>query len=153
MHDVGAMLLYTQKETQYHNVPLPYRKQGVVGRVTYGYGGRYFIEANFGYTGSETFASGHRFGFFPAVGLAYYLSNEPFFPESWKSTLSKLKLRASIGRTGNDNTGGDRFLYRPTFNMGAGGFNQGIGDNGGLNGMGNGITEARFAAPYLGWEI
>lgn len=37
--------------------------------------------------------------------------------------------------------------------MGAGGFNQGIGDNGGLNGMGNGITEARFAAPYLGWEI
>lgn len=153
VHDVGAMLLYTQKETQYHNVPLPYRKQGVVGRVTYGYGGRYFIEANFGYTGSETFASGHRFGFFPAVGLAYYLSNEPFFPESWKSTLSKLKLRASIGRTGNDNTEGDRFLYRPTFNMGAGGFNQGIGDNGGLNGMGNGITEARFAAPYLGWEI
>lgn len=52
-HDVGAMLLYMQKETQQHNVPLPFRKQGFVGRATYGYDGRYFIEGNFGYTGSE----------------------------------------------------------------------------------------------------
>lgn len=153
IHDVGAMLLYTQKETQYHNIALPYRKQGLVGRLTYGYGGRYFLEANFGYTGSEAFASGHRFGFFPALGLAYYVSNEPFFSESLKSIISKLKLRASIGRSGNDNTGEDRFLFRPTYNMGAGNFNQGIGQDGGLNGIGNGIAEARFRAPYLGWEI
>lgn len=64
-HDVGAMFLYMQKETQYHNNALPYRKQGLVGRVTYGYDGRYFLEGNFGYTGSETFAKGYRFGFFP----------------------------------------------------------------------------------------
>lgn len=152
-HDIGAMLLYMQKETQYHDNPLPFRKQGIVGRLNYGYDSRYFIEANFGYTGSETFASGHRFGFFPSVGLAYYLSNEPFFSESLKNVISKLKLRASLGRSGNDNTGGQRFLYRPTFNMGEGGFTQGIGPNGGLNGIGNGIIEARFEAPYLGWEI
>lgn len=48
------MFLYMQKETQYHNNALPYRKQGLVGRVTYGYDGRYFLEGNFGYTGSET---------------------------------------------------------------------------------------------------
>lgn len=77
-HEVGAMLLYMQKETQYHNNALPYRKQGIVGRATYGYDGRYFIEGTFGYTGSETFASGHRFGFFPAVGAAWYISNEHF---------------------------------------------------------------------------
>ena len=47
------MFLYMQKETQYHNNALPYRKQGLVGRVTYGYDGRYFLEGNFGYTGSE----------------------------------------------------------------------------------------------------
>ena len=52
------MFLYMQKETQYHNNALPYRKQGLVGRVTYGYDGRYFLEGNFGYTGSETFAKG-----------------------------------------------------------------------------------------------
>ena len=77
-HDVTAMVLYMQKETQYHNNALPYRKQGLVGRATYGYDGRYFIEGNFGYTGSETFAKGYRFGFFPAMGLAWYVSNEPF---------------------------------------------------------------------------
>ena len=103
-HEVGAMLLYMQKETQYHNVALPYRKQGLVGRLTYGYGGRYFIEGNFGYTGSEAFASGNRFGFFPAVGLAYYISNESFYPEVIKKYVPKLKLRASVGRAGNDNT-------------------------------------------------
>lgn len=151
-HDVGAMLLYMQKETQYHNNALAYRKQGVVGRLTYGYDGRYFLEGNFGYTGSETFAKGHRFGFFPAVGLAWYLSNEHFYPEAMKDVVSKLKFRVSVGRTGNDNTGGDRFLYRQTMNQGASGYNLGFGDSGALGGLG-GIVEGRFAAPYLGWEI
>lgn len=152
-HDWGAMLLYMQKERQHHNVALPYRKQGIVGRVTYGYGGRYFVEGNFGYTGSETFAAGNRFGLFPAIGAAYYLSSESFYPEVVKKVVNKLKLRVSVGRTGNDNTGGSRFLYRPTFTTGAGGFTQGIGDTGGTNGIGNGIVEGRFAAPYLSWEI
>ena len=151
-HDVGAMLLYMQKETQYHNNALPYRKQGVVGRLTYGFDSRYFFEGNFGYTGSETFASGHRFGFFPAVGLAWYASNEHFYPEALRKVVNKLKLRFSIGKTGNDNTGGDRFLYRETMNQGAGGYNLGFGDSGALGGLG-GIVEGRFAAPYLSWEI
>ena len=38
--------------------------------------------------------------------------------------------------------------------MDAGGFTQGYNDTGGgLNGIGNGIIEGRFAAPYLGWEV
>lgn len=152
-HDVGAMLLYMQKETQYHNNALAYRKQGIVGRVTYGYDSRYFLEGNFGYTGSETFASGHRFGFFPAIGLAWYVSNEHFYPEALSNVVNKLKLRFSAGKTGNDNTGGDRFLYRQTMNQGAGGYNLGFGDSGALGGIGNGIVEGRFAAPYLSWEI
>lgn len=152
-HDVGAMLLYMQKETQYHDNALPYRKQGIVGRLTYGYDGRYFLEGNFGYTGSETFAAGHRFGFFPAVGLAWYLSNEYFYPDVLKNIVNKLKIRLSVGRTGNDNTGGERFLYRQTLNQGAGSYDLGFGDSGSLGGVGAGITEGRFEAPYLGWEI
>ena len=84
---------------------------------------------------------------------AYYLSNESFYPEAIKKVVNKLKLRASVGRTGNDKTGQERFLYRPTFTTNAGGFTQGIGDTGGTNGIGNGIVEGRFAAPYLAWEI
>ena len=152
-HDVGAMLLYNQREHQTHDVALPFRKQGLVGRGNYGYDDRYFVEVNFGYSGSETFAKGHRFGFFPSVGLAYYLSNEAFFPAAIKEVVGKLKLRGSYGKTGNDDTGGSRFLYRPTYTMNGGGFNQGITDNGGSNGIGNGIYEGRFEAPRLSWEI
>lgn len=152
-HVIGGMILYMQKETQYYNEALAFKKQGLVGRATYAYDNRYFLEGNFGYTGSETFAKGYRFGFFPAVGLGYLVSNEKFYPKSLKDVVSSMKLRISYGRTGNDNTGGARFLYRPTFNFGAAGFNQGITSGGGANGYGNGITEDRFEAPYLSWEI
>ena len=91
-HDVSGMLLYMQKETQLKTQPLPYRKQGLVGRFSYSYDGRYFLEGNFGYTGSEAFAKNHRFGFFPAVGLAYYLSNEPFYPGVLKNYINKMKI-------------------------------------------------------------
>lgn len=63
-NDVTGMVLYNQKETQYQNKGglelLPYRKQSVVARATYGYDSRYMIEGSFGMTGSENFASGHR---------------------------------------------------------------------------------------------
>ena len=154
-HTLGAMALYMQKETQLNTEALAFRKQGLVGRITYGFDNRYFVEGNFGYTGSETFAPGYRFGFFPAIGLSYVVSNEKFFPEALKNVVSNLKLRASIGRTGNDQTtsAGDRFLYRPTYNFGAATFSQGINAAGGTNAYGAGITEARFEAPYLAWEI
>lgn len=151
-HTLGAMLLYMQKETQFHNQALAYRKQGMVGRATYSYGDRYFVEGNFGYTGSEAFAKGHRFGFFPAVGLGYYISNEKFYPESIRKVVTKLKLRASIGRTGNDNTGSARFLYRPTFKTDAPGFSQGMTSGGGSNSLG-GLTEGQFQNLNISWEI
>lgn len=152
-HDVGAMVLYMQKETQFYNNALAFKKQGLVGRLTYSFDKRYFLEGNFGYTGSETFAKGFRFGFFPAIGLSYIVSNEDFYPDALKDVMNSFKVRLSMGRTGNDNTGGARFLYRPTFNFGASGFSQGITSGGGANGYGNGIIEGRFEAPYLSWEI
>ena len=152
-HVVGGMILYMQKETQDYNNALAYRKQGMVGRATYSYDDKYFVEGNFGYTGSETFSKGYRFGFFPAVGLGYLVSNEAFYPENLKNIISTLKLRASVGRTGNDKTGAERFLYRPTFGFGSATFQQGITSGGGANGYGNGVIEGRFEAPYLTWEI
>ena len=116
-----------QKEQQKNDPVLPYRKQSVVGRVTYSYDNRYFIEGSFGYTGSETFAKKNRFGFLPAVGISYFVSNEKFYPEGLKKVMNNLKIRLSMGRTGNDDTGTDRFLYRATFNTSGHTFNQGIG--------------------------
>ena len=152
-HDVSAMVLTYQKERQLHSQALAYRKQAYVGRVTYSFNRIYSMEANFGITGSEQFAEGYRFGFFPAVGLAYNLTNEPFFPEDLKRYVSNVKLRASVGRTGNDDTGSDanRFLYRGQF-AGYSTYPIGIGTSGATNSLA-GLTETRFEAPMLGWEI
>ena len=159
-HDVNGILVYSQKETQYQNVDglqlLPYRKQNFVGRLSYGYDGRYMLEGSFGMTGSENFAAGHRWGIFPAVGAAWYVSNEKFVQETnARQWLSKLKLRASYGITGNDNIGAsNRFSYREQLNTGGAGyaFNIPVGSSGGNPGSSNGIVESTFAAPALTWE-
>lgn len=149
-HLVGGMLLYYKKESQLSNEALAFRKEAYIGRATYMFDRRYSIEANFGLTGSEAFSEGNRYGFFPAVGVAWNASNESFF-KGVKNVINDLKIRASIGRTGNDNTGGERFLYRGTF-VSATGYPIGIGGSGVLNGLG-GYAEGRFAAPTLSWEI
>lgn len=151
-HQVSGMFLYYQKEKQLDNEALAFRKQAWVGRGTYTFDKRYSLEANFSITGSEQFAEGHRMGFFPAVGVAWNVSHEPFFPEEWQNAVSVLKLRASVGKTGNDLTGGARFLYRSTFGTGTG-YNFGIGTTGSNNGVGSSIIEGRFEAPVLSWEL
>lgn len=125
-HRVGGLILYNQrvKTESYGNKDfkesitsiksLPYKNQGLAGRLTYDYDSRYFIEGNFGYNGSENFASGHRVGFFPAVAVGWYVSNEKFFAPL-TDYISKLKFKASVGQVGNDRIGGDvRFIYLGT---------------------------------------
>ena len=93
-----------------YHVPNAY--QGIVGRVTYGYANRYLAEFNMGYNGTENFAAGRRFGFFPAVSAGWVVSEEPFFPKN--NWVVYMKLRATYGEVGNDKIGGDRFLYLPS---------------------------------------
>lgn len=125
LHDVGATFVYHMKETKKVTNGgteydlLPYREQGLAGRLTYNFDHRYLLEATFGYNGSENFMSGHRFGFFPAVAVGWTVSNEKFF-EPLKEVIHNLKLRGSYGTVGNDvlNT---RFPYVTTVNMNGGG--------------------------------
>ena len=119
-HNVNALVLYNQREYQIASGSsigsLPYRNQGVAGRVAYSYDDRYFIEGNFGYNGSENFAKGHRFGFFPSAAAGWVLSNEKIMQDNF-SFISLLKLKGSIGQSGNDKIGGGRrFVYLPTIN-------------------------------------
>ena len=44
---------------------LPKRRMGLAARLSYDYKYRYMVEVNAGYNGSESFAKGHRWGFFP----------------------------------------------------------------------------------------
>lgn len=67
--------MYNQKD--YNNgEALPYRTQGIAGRLSYTYDSRYIAELNFGYNGSENFAKGKRFGFFPAAAIGWIVSQE-----------------------------------------------------------------------------
>ena len=155
VHDVHGMVLYMQKDRQLQSADLPYKKQSWVARLTYGYDNRYMLEASFGLTGSENFAKGYRYGIFPAVGGAWYISNESFM-QGIEDVINKLKLRASFGLTGNDNVGSSRFPYRGNMKTGAPGYYFGFtyGPGGGAsNSGGGGIVEGRFAAPYLSWEV
>lgn len=158
-HNVTGLLLYMQKETEYQNNTgalkmLPYRKQSVVGRFTYGFDDRYMAEASFGATGSENFSDGNRWGIFPAVGGAWFISHERFM-KGIEKYVSKLKLRASYGITGNDQINdGSRFVYRESLQNISGGYPLGFtpGVNGGSSGGGNQIIENTFAVPGLTWE-
>lgn len=155
LHDVSGMLLYMQKERQLQGEGLPYKKQSFVARGTYGYDSRYLLEASFGVTGSENFAKGYRYGIFPAVGVAWYVSNEAFM-KNIEDVVSKLKFRSSFGVTGNDNVGSLRFPYRGTLKTDAPGYSLGFtggSGGGGANSPGNGIIENIFSAPYLSWEV
>ena len=135
-HDVGATVVYMQKERnmnisdEQEYAALPYRQQGLAGRVTYGFDKRYLFEANFGYNGSENFAAGKRFGFFPSVAVGWVISNEPFW-KGIKEQVNLFKLRASYGLVGNDVISkdyADRFPYLTTVDMGQG-YDVYIGNN------------------------
>lgn len=112
VHAVTAMLLAQRDEREDLYGSIPYKMIGTAGRFNYTFDSRYIAEVNIGYNGSEQFAKGHRFGFFPAFSLGWVLSNEAFFkPLYEKGIITNLKLRASLGKVGNDVLGSDRFLY------------------------------------------
>ncbi len=130
---------------------LPYRNVGLSGRFTYNFDKRYFLEFNFGYNGSERFSKENRFGFFPSGGVAWLISNEPFF-KGLKEYITTLKLRASYGLVGNDKIGSARFLYLSQVNMDNSSYAYQFGTLNGGESF-NGISVSRYANPFIGWEV
>jgi len=146
-HDVDALFLYNQQSYDDGGIQ-PYRKQGIAGRLSYTFDRRYIGEFNFGYNGSENFDKGKRFGFFPSFALGWLVSEEPFM-ERFRSTLTKLKIRGSIGKVGNDNIGGNRrFAYITTLNTSADSYNW--GETGQIGRTG--ISEGEVGVSDLTWE-
>ena len=75
-------------------------RQGILGRVSYDYGERYFVDASIRRDGSSIFAPGHRWGTFGGVGLGWQMNKEKFLEDAkW---IDLLKLKASFGANGND---------------------------------------------------
>lgn len=158
-HRLGAMFLYNHKITRRtfsnndalsvnEKTSLPYKNQGIAARVTYAFRDKYMLEFNMGYNGSENFASGHRFGFFPAVSGGWMVSEEKFW-RPLKEYVNVFKIKASYGKVGNDQLGsGDRWLYLPTIITSGNSFVMGESGNTG----GTGISVGRPENLAFSWE-
>ncbi|MBB4638488.1 SusC/RagA family TonB-linked outer membrane protein [Longimicrobium terrae] len=77
--------------------------QSYMGRLNYTLNDRYTITATGRVDGSSVLAEGNKYAFFPAVGVMWRASQEPFF--SRMGFLDDLKVRASFGRVGNSAIG------------------------------------------------
>lgn len=150
-HSLGGLLFYymeDEKGTNWGNDPMginaiPARRQNLSGRLHYGYKDTYFVDANFGYTGSAQFKKGERFGFFPSMALGWVPSNYEWFQKAmpW---FTFLKIRGSYGLAGNDRITGTRFPYLTLINHNAATY-------WGYNGFG--IRETQIGADNLKWEV
>lgn len=150
-HRIGAMSVYTQQNRTVNNAgsiieAIPYRMQGVAGRLTYSWKDRYFGEFNVGYNGGENFPKERRFGTFPAFGIGWVASNESFWTPL-SNIISFLKVRYTNGRVGNSNIGGRRFMYIEQYE-----YNGNEGYNFGSNQEIGGV-KIKNPATSLGWEV
>lgn len=121
---------------------IPKRYQGISSRLTYGFKDIYLLDINFGYTGSENFQKGRRFGFFPSVALGWVPTNYNWVKENL-TWISFLKFRASYGTVGNDKISYSRFPYLTIINENY---------SAGWRGTEGGITETVVGADNLMWE-
>ena len=131
-HNVAALLLMNSQKTKYKytsETDFPGIATGYieyVGRISYNYAEKYLVEFNMGINGSEFFAPGKRYGYFPAVSAGWVVTNEKFMQNLISpAILSYLKFRVSYGEVGNDRSGLRRFYYYPQTYVDGSGFNYG----------------------------
>ena len=84
-------------------------------RVEYGYKGKYLVNASIRRDGASVFADSVRYGYFPAVSVAWRVSEENFLKSV--TFINDLKLRYSwgkLGSTSNVNSTNPLNLYNST---------------------------------------
>lgn len=148
MHRFSALAYYYMSDEKYTKdikdsmSAIPKRYQGLSGRLTYSFKDTYFIDANFGYTGSENFEPGKQFGFFPSGAIGWVPTNYEFVKRTmpW---LGFLKVRFSYGQVGNDRISDKRFPYLTLITSNY---------SGGWGSTTGGVTESIVGADNLAWE-
>lgn len=145
-HNVTALFLMRQSVRVYNN-EIPYATQGQALRATYNYAEKYLFEINGAYNGSENFAKGKKYGFFPAAAAGWVISNENFMKN--KSFVDYFKIRGSYGVVGNEQLPGARFGYLQFFTVNGDTYNLGTTLNSGVPAN---VYEGALANPNLTWE-
>ena len=118
---------------------------GFFGRFNYNYDERYLFEANLRYDGTSRFRTDNMWKLFPSVSMGWNIAREKFF-EPLSKSINTLKLRASYGSLGNQNTDNWYQTYQTiTYSPFAGTYLQ--------NGTNTNITSAPgLVSTSLGWE-
>lgn len=117
--------------------------QSVFGRLRYNFDERYILDATFRYDGSSRFPTHSRYAFFPSVGAAWRISEEPFFKAGGIArVVDNLKIKGSFGLLGNNNIG--NYPYQSLYNLGN---NYPFGQI-----VSQGAQKVNYADPNLHWE-
>ncbi|KAA6343670.1 TonB-dependent receptor SusC, partial [termite gut metagenome] len=171
-HEVGAMLGFEQAEGDGEwfradklNFPLnnqPYFNFGsinredysidgkgwenarlsYIGRANYAFDGKYLAEFSFRRDASIKFDERYRWGFFPTGSLAWRLSEESFIKDN-APAINNLKVRGSVGLTGNDAV--DDWLWMDLAGAASGAYYGGTSVTQGYN-------IAKVGNPLITWE-
>lgn len=122
---------------------------GYVGRASYNYSNRYYLDVSLRRDGSSGFPADYRWDWFPAFGAAWRISSENFM--NGVSLINDLKLRGGWGVTGNDRPTRGVFAYLSTISTTPDySFGSGNGDPIGTQTFGTRLP--RFPILDLGWE-
>lgn len=116
-------------------------RDNYLGRFNYDYNRKYLAEFIFRYDGSSNFPRGKQYGFFPAASFGWRISEEPFFSNALPF-VENLKLRYSVGQTGNDRIIPYQYLQLYDY---AGGYVFGSSIN-------DGIRASTMPNPNVTWE-
>jgi TonB-linked SusC/RagA family outer membrane protein len=111
------------------------------GRLNYNYQSKYLLEFVMRADGSQKFAKGNRYGYFPGVSAGWRISQEKFMENV--EFVNELKLRASYAELGNDRVNNNQFVE-----LFAAGNNAVFGGN-----DAPGIFSTRLANPPITWEV
>lgn len=116
------------------------------GRISYGYDDKYVLDATLRRDGSSVLGN-NKYGVFPALSAAWRVSSEDFFSDN--SIINDLKLRASWGQSGNDQTN-NVYNSFSTFSSSPGGSFYAI--DGTDNNITLGYQTAAIGNPDAKWE-
>jgi TonB-linked SusC/RagA family outer membrane protein len=115
-----------------------------LGRINYEYNNKYLLSVSFRTDGSSYFGEGNKWGSFPSISGGWIMSQEKFMQNvNW---ISRLKLRASYGATGNNRI--SDFAYLDLLSTG----NYPFGGGTGVNTSGQVTSRSNIANSSITWE-
>ena len=87
---------------------------GMFGRINYNFRKKYLLGVSLRRDGSSRFAEENRYGIFPGASVGWIITEEDFM--KGLPVMNTLKLRASLGQTGNNSVG--QYAYAGEYQVG-----------------------------------